>query len=353
MAVSHPSGREGLPAAIERISPYVRAIGEFRGDEGTEPRPRVLDGYQLEYVCEGAAEYRIEGGIRAAEAGDAVLIPPQTPYQRTAVKGRLLVYRTIHFDFVCPGAQTQPADWEWMPNPILVQHPQQVKRTRASTSFAALMGLPVVSRMGHCPEFAPLWTRLFTELYRKDCGYQLAVKACMTEILLHLYRGAGRDRTAASEPERTALPPAVEHGKRYIESHFAYRISLASLAREAHHHPVYFERLFKKHVGCTPFEYLTWVRVDRSKEFLAHSHLNLTEVAAEVGFPSVQRFSSAFRRLAGCPPREYRRDALRSRQVPLDANPYRSFPVNVLIGHEVEIPHEKVAFPMVLPRSMQ
>ena len=67
-------------------------------------------------------------------------------------------------------------------------------------------------------------------------------------------------------------------------------------------------RLFRKHLGATPFEVARSARIRRAKRLLDTTDLTLTEIALEVGFGSLRRFQAAFTRVYRRPPSALRRE---------------------------------------------
>lgn len=67
------------------------------------------------------------------------------------------------------------------------------------------------------------------------------------------------------------------------------------------------ERLFRKHLGQTPYEYLRALRVARAKELLVSPEkLSTKEIARRCGFPDARRLRLTFARLEGVTPSAYR-----------------------------------------------
>jgi len=93
----------------------------------------------------------------------------------------------------------------------------------------------------------------------------------------------------------------------YIEEHLADEISLSSLARLVQLSPFHFSRAFKDSFGMPPHRYLTSRRIERAKALLAERKLSVTEIGLGVGFSETSSFTSAFRKLTGETPTEYRR----------------------------------------------
>lgn len=67
-------------------------------------------------------------------------------------------------------------------------------------------------------------------------------------------------------------------------------------------------RLFKREFGCSPLEYLTKLRVNYAKKLLSenrHLHYNVAQIGIMVGFCDIGYFSRVFKKHTGVSPREY------------------------------------------------
>ncbi len=69
----------------------------------------------------------------------------------------------------------------------------------------------------------------------------------------------------------------------------------------------HFQRLFTATYGLSPAAYLSQRRIERAQDLLRATNLTVTEVCHSVGFSSLGSFSSRFRALVGCSPREFQR----------------------------------------------
>jgi AraC family transcriptional regulator len=92
----------------------------------------------------------------------------------------------------------------------------------------------------------------------------------------------------------------------YIEENIERDIGLEELSKTIDMSPHYFCRAFRKSVGMPPYRYLLGRRIERSKELLASTDKDVTEIALTVGFSSHSHFSTAFRRTVGHAPSTYR-----------------------------------------------
>jgi AraC family transcriptional regulator len=96
----------------------------------------------------------------------------------------------------------------------------------------------------------------------------------------------------------------------YIDEHLDKDITLGELAALARLSATYFCRAFKKSLGLPPHRYQAEQRVDRAKALLAISDRSVAEIAIACGFNSAGNFATAFRRMTGRTPTDYRRSLL-------------------------------------------
>lgn len=100
---------------------------------------------------------------------------------------------------------------------------------------------------------------------------------------------------------RADLNQRIIGAKKFIDLHYADHIDLDLISREAALSKYHFIRQFKKMYGCTPYKYLTEVRVAKAKE-LIRGGMTVRGACFSVGFDSVNSFSSLFKKITGKPP---------------------------------------------------
>ena len=93
----------------------------------------------------------------------------------------------------------------------------------------------------------------------------------------------------------------------FMEEHLAGNISLNMLADVVRLSPYHFLRSFKQSFGEPPYRYWTGRRIERAKALLANPRASITEIALDVGFSATSAFSTAFHRITGQTPTDYRR----------------------------------------------
>jgi len=92
----------------------------------------------------------------------------------------------------------------------------------------------------------------------------------------------------------------------FINENFSEDLKLALVGLHFGYHPDYLCRKFKKEMGVTFHGYILNLRFKKAMDLLVDSEMGIKEISFGVGFSRPEVFSRAFRRLAGCSPREFR-----------------------------------------------
>lgn len=110
------------------------------------------------------------------------------------------------------------------------------------------------------------------------------------------------------EAKKNSASPEIERATAYIRDNFTREMPLDELAEIAGFEKNYFLRKFKKQTGCTPMVYILNKRIEKAKELLSFSDMNVTQIAAATGFKSVHYFSKVFYDHVKVRPSEWRRN---------------------------------------------
>ena len=107
-----------------------------------------------------------------------------------------------------------------------------------------------------------------------------------------------------------AEPPVITRAKEYIHEHQTEELSLGQVAKAVNTSTFYFCKMFKKVTGINFTDYLSRVRIEKSKNLLLNPNLRVSEIAFEVGFQSLTHFNRVFKKILGQSPTEYRAQLL-------------------------------------------
>ena len=106
--------------------------------------------------------------------------------------------------------------------------------------------------------------------------------------------------------QENAEPPVIIRAKEYIHEHQTEELSLGQVAKAVNTSTFYFCKMFKKVTGINFTDYLSRVRIEKSKNLLLNPNLRVSEIAFEVGFQSLTHFNRVFKKILGQSPTEYR-----------------------------------------------
>jgi two-component system response regulator YesN len=93
----------------------------------------------------------------------------------------------------------------------------------------------------------------------------------------------------------------------YIYEHSNQDLSLKKVAEHFHYNYSYLSNLFSKQKQISYTEYVTTMRIEKSKELLRKGKMNISEIADMVGYADVSYFSKVFKKMTGSTPSEYMR----------------------------------------------
>jgi AraC family transcriptional regulator len=122
----------------------------------------------------------------------------------------------------------------------------------------------------------------------------------LTNHLLQFHTRVSQTGSLGRDPRRMAIADSL------MRSSLAADISLETLASEVGLSKFHFLRLFKDTFGETPFQRLTRLRMERSREMLDDPAHSIMHVALECGYSNPGHFAVAFRRTYGVSPHGYR-----------------------------------------------
>ena len=102
--------------------------------------------------------------------------------------------------------------------------------------------------------------------------------------------------------------PIVMLSKKLIDNSYAKEnLSLQEVADELNISPAYLSRLLRQELGASFIDYLTQVRIKKAIQLLNDPFIKMYEVAERVGYSSQHYFSTAFKKMTGVSPVEFRK----------------------------------------------
>lgn len=95
--------------------------------------------------------------------------------------------------------------------------------------------------------------------------------------------------------------------KDFIDTNFAQNISLNQLAILCNLSEFHFSRMFKAVCGISPYQYVQYIRINKSKEMLQIKHtLSIADISAECGYNNQSHFTKTFKLYTGMTPMNFK-----------------------------------------------
>ncbi|UOE92713.1 response regulator [Alkalihalobacillus sp. LMS39] len=99
----------------------------------------------------------------------------------------------------------------------------------------------------------------------------------------------------------------VRRAKQYISEHYSdSNLSLESVADSLRVSSVYLSRMIKQELGISFIRLLTKLRIKKAVELLNTTNMTIHEVSVQVGYETQHYFSTAFKKVMGVSPKQYR-----------------------------------------------
>lgn len=256
----------------------VRSAGFYRLE--THPvlrtfRPAGRTDYQLLYVTAGRAFFQLEDKAEDTEvsAGSMILFRPG---QRQS--------------YVYYGPDRPEVFWVHFTG-------NQVEQLLSESDF----GEKQVFFPGICPVCRQLFQQMILELQRCRPRFEELVLNLFRQLLLYASR-----RMTEQQLGGNADGPGLEAAVRYFTEHYAENIVIADYA-EAHNVSVSgFIHRFRQYTRMTPMQYILSLRLANAQSLLDTTDYTVTQIAALVGYENPLYFSRLFKKHLGMSPQTYR-----------------------------------------------
>ncbi len=139
------------------------------------------------------------------------------------------------------------------------------------------------------------------ELFDKMALPHSSVTLCdqVWSILAAMLRDTSKEMAASRE--------LIDAIRGYITANFNTDITLEEIARRFHFTPSYLIKIFRKHAGETPIQYVINLRMAEARRLMAvNPELDIKQVGEIVGYADPHYFSRIFKHVNGVTPTEYR-----------------------------------------------
>ena len=155
----------------------------------------------------------------------------------------------------------------------------------------------------------------------RDYGYELLTKSTLYTFWYYLLKEIPHkeiERKKETQENRlSADEERIKDAITFIQENYSDNISLDDIALSVHISKSECCRLFKRTIDMTPFEYLMRYRIFTACDIMLKSQRNdesIFDLAIKVGFNSASYFNKLFKKYVGCTPSEYKKQSKTERR---------------------------------------
>lgn len=148
-----------------------------------------------------------------------------------------------------------------------------------------------------------LYKKLIEAVQISSNGYPQQIAGITLQIL-----GIANAASIRQEYDNDPIGKLISKAKFKLQESLEDSLDMEKLARELPMGYSSFRKAFKKLTGESPKQYHLNLRLNRAKDLLTTTTLNINEVADQAGFDSVFYFSKLFKKKNGVSPKFYRSD---------------------------------------------
>lgn len=139
---------------------------------------------------------------------------------------------------------------------------------------------------------------------RGTAEHREEVCALLAEVLLRRIHA----QATVTSPVNPMARQTFKRCREYIEKHFATITTLGEVADACEVTVPYLCRLFDQFHPCSPYEYLTKLKMSRAETLLLRPDAPVREIATAVGYKDARLFARNFKTAYGKNPTEYRNE---------------------------------------------
>ena len=145
---------------------------------------------------------------------------------------------------------------------------------------------------------------------RAPFGSTQLLECYLTEFLIALKRSSedAISKVVRSEDSRELAQSSIaEMIAKYLEENVYSSLKLSDVSARFYLGKTQLCKIFHDHVGDSPIEYYSRLKMAEAKKLLRDGKLSVSRVSDMLGYSSIHNFSRAFKRFTGLAPTEYQK----------------------------------------------
>ena len=244
--------------------------------------PNMRDAHVIHVIREGKGTLEINKKKYELGAGDVFYIPPKVEAWYESDKDDPWCYTLVGFVGMKAEECTSQAGFS-LKNPV---------------------------RKINCVDEVGQYIEQMLEAYQLSYSNELKRNGLLHLVMSAFVEDYCQNNAALGVAATHPYPGAVyvKHAVEYMTYHYDEKLKINDLADFIGINRSYLTSSFKKHMGCSPQEFLINLRVEKAKSLLKKTDMSINAVANAVGYPDQLAFSKVFKQHCGMSPRMYKEE---------------------------------------------
>ena len=247
---------------------------------GGVPAHQHSNDYQIQLICEGSMDVRVDSLHFHASRGDVIFIMKDSSHEFRVTSENGM--RTLEVKF-------------WTDDEELI---------------ALLKSIRICQRDNKEKIFGIL-SRIIVEGYRQIFPYRILSNAILLEGLALLARMSknGDPGIGSAMEDNQEQSKLLKDVMQYISTDGNRKLTVKDIAESCGLSSDYFSRVIRRETGMSAIQFINEMKFKQARLMIQNTELSLSEIAWSLGFSSIQYFSRFFRQHAGVSPSEYLSEA--------------------------------------------
>ena len=266
-------GHAEIPKDYETYPPKVGHPVDYFFNPG---KGRVLDNYQLIYISGGRGTYFTSPNESVpVAAGDMLIIPPYTwhsyyPDKKTGWKEYWIGMRGTNID------------------------------ARFNNGFFSAKQL--IYKVGLRDDIIQLYNQAMDLVFLEQATYQQSIAGIGNLILgMAIYYDSNQHYT------NDLIIKQIDQARIIMREKYLTGISPQEVAAQLNMGYSWFRKLFKEYTNVSPAHFMQELRLQKAKNILLNTSLNVKEISYMVGYEDATYFTAFFKKYTGLTPLAYRK----------------------------------------------
>lgn len=242
---------------------------------------------EVYYFIEGFCKMDIAKETITAEAGDLVMILPNTVHSFYLDSNIVCKFIHIHFE----------------PSKL---NSLFIKENEIQIDLLSLMcSITNYYKLTPDKNIVSLLHSILNEKNNINLFSEILCNLHLIEVLLYILKKENITSFFLN-PKSEITPRYVLFAFEYIQKNYSEKILISDIANHLNISSRYLSKLFNEATNLTVLQYLNIYRINQAIDLMTNTDNSLTDISLTVGLGDIQHFSKLFKNIIGINPRKYK-----------------------------------------------